>query len=148
MEKNRRSIFLCFVLFNYCIKLNDSKQFKKIGEYAREHGIKLYIYYLKEEDAGEYECYLPNGQKNRVRLAVLKNQEEPSNTRDGNYYLDAHDETRASSNENSNEQTQPQTEQTSFQPMVEKNVDENAELVCGLSGDELTWKKIDGVGLN
>lgn len=103
---------------------------------------------MKEEDAGEYECYLPNGQTNRVRLAVLKNnQEESSNRRGGSYYLDSHDETRASNNENSNEQTQPQTEETNFQPIVEKEVDENAELVCGLSGDELTWKKIDGVGL-
>lgn len=28
------------------------------------------MYYLKEEDAGDYECSLPDGRSNRVRLVV------------------------------------------------------------------------------
>jgi hypothetical protein len=31
----------------------------------------LYIYYLKKEDAGEYECYLPDGRRSVVRLEVI-----------------------------------------------------------------------------
>ena len=43
---------------------------KEFSHYAREYGKKLFIYYLREEDAGDYECYLDNGQSNLIHLMV------------------------------------------------------------------------------
>ena len=39
---------------------------------------KLYLYYLKQEDGGEYECYTPDGRgHNRVQLVVKDPNNHP-----------------------------------------------------------------------
>ena len=40
----------------------------------------MYIYYLKREDAGEYECFLPDGRRSVVRLIVVDPNEQNSQT--------------------------------------------------------------------
>jgi hypothetical protein len=49
-----------------------------LSDYAREHLGKLYIYYLKVEDSGQYECYLPDGRTARVRLTVTAQGAQPT----------------------------------------------------------------------
>lgn len=41
-----------------------------MSDYTRDYQGKLYIYYLKAEDAGEYECSSPDGRTSVVRLRV------------------------------------------------------------------------------
>ena len=119
---------LIFILNNRLISQN-------LGVYAREHENKLFIYYLQKEDAGEYECFLPDGRTSRVRLTVLKNANEP--LRSGNnehMYLDS-----------SNQLPQAQV---AYEPFLEKEVHENVVMNCGLVGDsqnELKWKKLEPV---
>lgn len=45
--------------------------FKRLSDYTRDYQGKLYIYYSKKEDSGEYECYLPDGRRSVVRLEVI-----------------------------------------------------------------------------
>lgn len=41
-----------------------------MSDYTRDYQGKLYMYYLKAEDAGEYECSSPDGRTSVVRLRV------------------------------------------------------------------------------
>jgi hypothetical protein len=49
--------------------------FKKgrLSENSRQYGGRLLIYYLREEDSGDYECYTLDGHSNHVRLIVNSN---------------------------------------------------------------------------
>lgn len=110
------------------------------------------IYFLKEEDSGVYECYLPNGQSSRVRLNV-------GNSRINH---DTHDEDEdqyennriKSENRDSNERYddsnvgEPALPRIQYEYNVEKGVDSNVELTCAIAseyGDDVKWRKIDGV---
>jgi hypothetical protein len=110
------------------------------------------IYFLKEEDSGVYECYLPNGQSSRVRLNV-------GNSRINH---DTHDEDEdqyennriKSENRDSNERYDDSNVGESAVPRiqyeynVEKGADSNVELTCAIAseyGDDVKWRKIDGV---
>ena len=44
--------------------------FKSISPYQRSHKGKLIIYYLKQEDSGEYICTSPDGQSASAKLTV------------------------------------------------------------------------------
>jgi len=132
-----------------------------MGDYAREHGSKLFIYYLKETDSGWYECSLPNGDSNRIHLTVRASNENTHNTeqetigrhnyendeRNENEYSNSnqghhtyHDQTeRDETNERENDNKQAET-------YIEKNEDENVEIECPLrDSNHAKWRKLDGV---
>ena len=47
-----------------------------MSDYTRFYQGKLYLYYLKLEDSGEYECYLPDGRTSIVKLEVKGEESE------------------------------------------------------------------------
>lgn len=107
-----------------------------MGEYAREYGKKLYIYYLKESDSGTYECYLPNGDFNEFKLTVLNTKVDSADNYNKDYSPNSFIEQR---------------EKISKQFSVEKNLNDNIEMDCDLEADEeskVTWQRIDGVFYN
>ena len=118
-----------------------------MSDYAREHLGKLYIFYSTLEDAGEYECYLPNGQSALVKLTVNPVQSPP--------------------NQEEAEEVVPEVEPAAEEPqekekeiLVEKKIenfdqvaehDSNVQLACELTEgheNELKWKKLEGVSLS
>lgn len=104
-----------------------------MGEYAREYGKKLYIYYLRESDSGTYECYLPNGDFNEFKLTVLNTKVDMVDNYNKDYSPNSFIEQR---------------EKISKPSYVEKNLNDNIEMDCGLEDNEETkfaWQRIDGV---
>ena len=49
-----------------------------MSDYTRLYQGKLYLYYLKLEDSGEYECYLPDGRTSIIKLEVKGEENEKS----------------------------------------------------------------------
>lgn len=49
-----------------------------MSEYVQEHLGKLYIYYLKLEDSGEYECQAEDGSREKVYLRVYDGDQPPA----------------------------------------------------------------------
>ena len=87
MEKTRWRMLAQFFYFSilFFFKLNLFLQ--RLSDYTRDYQGKLYIYYLKREDAGEYECYLPDGRRSTVRLVVKdSNDQSGQNGQSGGEY--------------------------------------------------------------
>jgi hypothetical protein len=105
-----------------------------MGDYAREYGKKLYIYYLRESDSGTYECYLPNGHFNQFKLTVLNTKVNIAENYNSDYLPNSFIE---------------QTQKISKQFYVEKNINDNVEMDCAIDhGNEemaFNWRRIDGV---
>lgn len=117
----------------------------KLSEYSRDYGNKLLIYFLKEQDSGYYECFLPNGRSSRVTLNVGNSFEKNNNLEQEDPHQTKH--------ENEHTEQEPIShyrqleEKLNFEYNVEKDVDSNVELSCGLNDDEeneLKWRKING----
>ena len=99
-----------------------------MSDYSRPYDGKLYIYYLKQQDAGDYECYLQNGQSERVRLTVGDKQHE--------------DHQEPAPEENAEERVQEENydKEVQFNTIV--------ELSCKFSESHpknLRWRRVDGV---
>ena len=98
-----------------------------MSQYSRPHAGKLYIYYLTLEDAGDYECYLPNGRSERVRLTV-----NPKN--------------RPSQNNYPEQDRRERPNEENFDKEVDYNA--NTELACKFTRsnpNDLRWRKRGGV---
>jgi hypothetical protein len=109
------------------------------------------IYFLKEEDSGVYECFLPNGQSSRVRLNVgnsKRNHDEEADQYESNRIHDANrydDNNNGYDDSNVGEAALPRIQ---YEYNIEKGVDSNVELNCAIAsdfGDDVRWRKIDGV---
>ena len=120
------------------------KYFKELGDYAREHQNKLQIYYLRVDDTGDYECFLPDGRRSQVRLTVIKNLNEIVRpTSEENQFLESSVNQRG----RIDEERAPQT-QVEYEPYIEKEAGQSVSISCGLAGDdenELKWKKLEPV---
>lgn len=136
-----------------------------MSTYSRDYGDKLLIYYLKEEDSGEYECFLHNQVLNRIRLTVKSNNNNEYNF---NLYPPQENYNQQRQHENRNEETyddrnhhnygsyhsqnsQPEEPRRIHEPIVqllEKEIDQNIEINCGLDTDnefEIKWRKRNDV---
>lgn len=49
-----------------------------MSEYIQEYYGKLYIYYLKMDDSGEYECQSADGRRDKVYLRVYDGDRPPA----------------------------------------------------------------------
>lgn len=49
-----------------------------MSEYIQEYNGKLYIYYVKQEDSGEYECQSADGRRDRVFLNAYDGDRPPA----------------------------------------------------------------------
>jgi hypothetical protein len=48
-----------------------------MSDYKQEYYGKLYLYYLKLEDSGEYECETEDGRRDRIYLRVYGPEQPP-----------------------------------------------------------------------
>ena len=111
---------------------------KDLSLYSRVHENKLEIGYLEASDAGDYECYLPNGESSSIALVVdeiTSTQDEEQTKSPLLTVTDTHET-----------QLQAIKEQTSRVEIV-KEVDEDVEIICGLTEhfDDIKWTKKNGV---
>jgi hypothetical protein len=115
---------------------------------------------------------LPNGRSSRVILNVgntfiknphsdheietIQNNQEHDDSNNNNnnraqpHESSFHQQSRHGFHHNEDKQQQQQNHAISFEYNVEKGVDSNVELSCGLHGDDenpLKWRKLNGVNL-
>jgi hypothetical protein len=117
-----------------------------MSDYARDHGSKLFIYYLKETDSGWYECSTANGHSNRIHLTVRESNEIAQDH-------SLNDQRHANKNEeiqqdhySFHDQQENQHKDKQVTTFIEKNEDENVEIECPLSEvNDIKWRKLDGV---
>lgn len=143
------------------------KLFKEMSTYSRDYGDKLLIYYLKEEDSGDYECFLNNQVLNRIRLTVKSsnneyninlyppqenyNQQRQHENRNEETYDNRNNHNRQASYHAQNSQhEEPRRTREPIVHLLEKEVDQNVEIDCGLDTEnefEIKWRKRNDVSI-
>ncbi len=133
-----------------------------MSAYSRDYGDKLLIYYLKEEDSGDYECFLHNQVLNRIRLTVKSNNNNEHNFnlhpgQENNHQPSQHENrdeekyedhlNHRSYNSFSSQVQEPQIHEPIVH-LLEKEIDQNIEITCGLetvNEFEIKWRKRNDV---
>lgn len=102
----------------------------------------MYIFYSTVQDAGEYECYLPNGQSASVKLTV--NQAESTANQEAVEEVASNEEPAVE--QEPEKETEVEKKVENFDQVAE--ADSNVQLTCELTEgheSELKWKKLEGV---